>query len=92
MKTLSEIKAEIKSSGMDASKAIEILTDYLKQTPDDDEALTMRGMKHWAMGQRSLAINDYLRAIEINPSSKAKQAMEATYDILDFYNKDLYNP
>ena len=62
MKTLEEIKTEIRESLMAPAKAVE------------------------------LAINDYLEAIRINPDSKARQALQATNDILDYYNKDLYNP
>ena len=49
-------------------------------------------MKYWSCGNRALAINDYLAAIKINPESKAVQALKATNEILDYYNKDLYNP
>ncbi|MDE5552416.1 MAG: hypothetical protein K2I91_04365 [Muribaculaceae bacterium] len=72
--------------------AIERLTEYLQSSPEDTDALTLRGMRHWSMGHRSEAINDYLAAISIDPDCKAKQALQATNDILDYYNKDLYNP
>ena len=52
----------------------------------------MRGMKHWGASKRSLAINDFLTAIRINPDSRAKEALKAANEILDFYNKDFYNP
>ena len=49
-------------------------------------------MLNWAMNRRSAAINDYLAAVRLNPRSRAGQALKAAYDILNFYNKDLYNP
>lgn len=52
----------------------------------------MRGLRHWADGNRSAAINDYLAAIAINPKSRAVAALNAANEILDYYNKDLYNP
>lgn len=58
----------------------------------DDEALIERGRLNWALGRRSEAIGDYLAAQKINPSGKATQLLKATYEILDYYNKDLYNP
>lgn len=58
----------------------------------DEEALIERGRLYWALGQRGAAISDYLAAQKINPSGKASQLLKATYEILDFYNKDLYNP
>lgn len=58
----------------------------------DEEALLERGRLYWALGRRADAIGDYLAAQRINPSGKAAQLLKATYEILDFYNKDLYNP
>lgn len=75
-----------------AEEAIEILTVHITTHPDDDAALTLRGMRHWALSHRSQAINDYLAAIRINPESPAREALRAANDILDFYNHDLYNP
>ena len=92
MKTLEEIRSEIKEKNLESEDAVRLLTEYIENNPKDDEALTLRGMKQWSLGRRSLAINDYLEAIAINPDSKAKQALQATNDILDYYNKDLYNP
>ncbi|MDE7381148.1 MAG: tetratricopeptide repeat protein [Muribaculaceae bacterium] len=89
--TLSEIKEKINTS-LSSEEGIQMLTEYIEQNPKDDEALTLRGMKYWGLGQRANAINDYLKAIEINPESKAKLALKATNEILDYYNKDLYNP
>ena len=77
---------------MDADEAIRNINIYLEEHPEDDEALTMRGMRLWSQGRRAQAINDYLSAIRINPHSKARQALKAANEILDFYNKDLYNP
>lgn len=73
-------------------EAIEIISAYLELHPESDEALTMRGMKYWGAGKRSLALNDYLAAIRINPESRAKLALQASQEILDYRNKDLYNP
>lgn len=89
--TLQHIREKI-ASGITNEEAISLLTEFLKENPDNDEALTMRGMKHWGLGNRSEAINDYLEAIRINPDSKATLALKATNEILDYYNKDLYNP
>ena len=88
--TIESLKAEIKTASYEV--AIEKLTAYISLHPDSDEALTVRGMKYWGAGQRSLAINDYLAAIRLNPESRARLALQATNDILDYYNKDLYNP
>lgn len=76
----------------DVNEAIAGLTEYIAAHPGDDDALTLRGMKYWSAGERSKAINDYLAAIKLNPESRAKMAIKTAYEVLNFYNKDLYNP
>lgn len=91
--TYEELKDSVK--GLSGDDAVKALTDYIEAHQGDaslDEALTLRGMKYWAMNKRSLAINDYLAAIRLNPESRAVQALKAANEILDYYNKDLYNP
>lgn len=89
--TLDEIRAEIKHRAT-ADEALALLDAYIAANPADDEALTMRGMRYWSMGRRSEALNDYMAAVRINPRSKAGMAIRASYDVLNYYNKDLYNP
>ncbi len=91
MKTLQEIRSLI-ASGVSSEEAITLLDAYIQANPRDDEALTMRGMIYWSMNKRSKAINDYLAAIDTNPDSKARMTLKSANDILDYYNKDLYNP
>lgn len=91
MTTLDQIKEEVRLKGS-TDALMKSLNDYIDANPRDDEALTFRGMQYWNRNERALAINDYLAAIKINPDSKAKLALKATNDILDYYNKDLYNP
>ena len=38
------------------------------------------------------AINCYIKAIELDPDSPAVEAKAMLEDILNFYNKDAYNP
>lgn len=79
-------------SVLPAAEALPALDAYLSLHPDDEEAYILRGLRHWAFGHRAKAINDYLKAIDINPQSKAVRALENVQAILDFYNKDLLNP
>lgn len=71
---------------------LEWLNKRIEENPSDENAFIERGRIHWALGNRSNAVNDYLAAQRINPQGRAAQLLKATYDILDFYNKDLYNP
>ena len=43
------------------------------------------------MGETRLMLNDYLAAMELNPDSPAHHAYAIQIDILNFYNKDMYN-
>lgn len=73
-------------------EAIARISEYLESHPKDTDALTLRGMKNFGAGNRAAAINDYLAALEIDPNCKAKLALQSANEILDYYNKDLYNP
>ena len=88
--TIEEIKERIRLA--DYPEAIAVLDEYIAAHPDDDVALTVRGLRHWGASKRSLAINDFLAAIRLNPESRAKEALKAANEVLDFYNKDLFNP
>lgn len=79
-------------SSLPSEEAVEALDKFLSENPENDEAYTLRGLRHWSLGHRSKAIGDYLKAIAINPHSPAVQALENAKAILDYYNKDLYNP
>jgi tetratricopeptide (TPR) repeat protein len=87
---LTTLKAEIRL--LDADEAIRRLDIFIEHNPADTEALTLRGLKHFGAGHRSLAIADYLAALQIDPDCSARQALEHANSILDFYNKDLFNP
>ncbi|SEW16266.1 TPR repeat-containing protein [Prevotella sp. khp7] len=43
-------------------------------------------------GQWHEAINNYIRAIELDPDSPAVEAKHMLDDIMAFYCKDMYNP
>ena len=82
------LKEKIKAASCE--EAIGMLDEYIAANPGDDDALTIRGLRYWSAGNRSKAIN--LEAIRINPESRAREALRAANEILDYYNKDLLNP
>lgn len=90
MLSFESLKEQI--AGKTTQESIAWLNDYIAENPGNCDALTLRGMRYWSLGNRSEAINNYLAALKIDPECKAKQALKATNDILDYYNKDLYNP
>lgn len=93
--TLDEIRQSREAGSLSTPEAIEQLTSLISTLTDSmekEQALTLRGELYWKYERRAEAINDYNAAIAINPDSAAVKLKEAAYAILDFYNKDLYNP
>ena len=64
----------------------------LSAMPEDFETTYMKGKILWKLGKRAEAITAYGRSVELNPDSPAAIALAQTRQIMDFYNKDLYNP
>ena len=72
--------------------AIEKLSAYIQSdVTDNDEPYYLLGNAYRKQGNWQLALNNYLEAIERNPESPAVQAHKMAMDILNFYNKDMYN-
>ena len=75
-----------------ADKAIAEAEKYIStQTEELDFAYYILGNAYRKKGDWQGAINNYLQAMVINPDSPAKQAYQMANDILDFFNKDMYN-
>ena len=73
-------------------EAIRLLEEYVSSAPvPSDRAYYLLGNAYRKKGDWQGAINNYLEAMEINPDSPAKNAYRIANDILDFYNKDMYN-
>lgn len=72
-------------------RAINALTIFIEANNDNDEAYYLLGNAYRKMGDWQRALNNYLEAIERNPKSPAVQAHDMLMDILNFYNKDMYN-
>lgn len=88
---MESLKEQIRLLGAD--EAIALLDKWIADHPEDVEAYTLRGMKHFGAGHRSAAIGDYLTALRLDPdNARARQALDYANSILDYYNKDLYNP
>ncbi|WP_165157327.1 tetratricopeptide repeat protein [Parabacteroides sp. ZJ-118] len=75
-----------------AEEAIRLLNECLQEQPSSDEAWFLLGKAHYKQGDVRLALNSYLRAMELNPESPAREAYNMAIKVLDFYNKDMYNP
>lgn len=88
-KTLLELKKMLEQSS--AGETVDKLDDLIRQYPQSDELLYMRGNAKRKKGEWAEAINDYLAAAAINSDSPAAEAAEMLGGILEFRNKDLYN-
>ncbi len=76
-------------------EAISLATDALggELTTDERAGLLFeRGMLYWRTGNRSKAMTDYMGAVDLDPESPARQALEQARDIEDFFNPDIFNP
>ena len=51
-----------------------------------------KGNSYRQQGDWQHALNCYMEAIEMDPQSPAVEAKEMLENILNFYNKDAYNP
>lgn len=90
MESLITIKALISQGDVD--QAIRLLDHYLQtDSPQKDEAFYLRGNAYRKQGNWQQALNNYRYAIDLNPQSPATEAHRMVMDILNFYNKDMYN-
>ncbi|MBR4167222.1 MAG: tetratricopeptide repeat protein [Bacteroidales bacterium] len=90
MPDLGEIEAILLEDRIE--EAIRLLEEYVSSAPvPSDRAYYLLGNAYRKKGDWQGAINNYLEAMEINPDSPAKNAYSIANDILDFYNKDMYN-
>ncbi|EGJ72346.1 Tetratricopeptide TPR_1 repeat-containing protein [Bacteroides coprosuis DSM 18011] len=86
------IDIEQKIEDGNTSEAIENLQQLLASNNENqDNIYYLLGNAYRKMGNWQMALNNYQYAIDINPISPAKQARAMVIDILNFYNKDMFN-
>ena len=51
-----------------------------------------KGNEYRRLSDGKHALDSYMEAIELDPNSPAVEAKQMLEDILNFYNKDAYNP
>ncbi|WP_418697418.1 tetratricopeptide repeat protein [Bacteroides sp.] len=91
MEQLTTIKELINQGNIE--QAIRLLDEILQTAdfPGKDEAYYLRGNAYRKQGDWQQALNNYQYAIDLNPESPALHAQRMAMDILNFYNKDMYN-
>ena len=87
---LKEIKQRMDEGEVDT--VIDQLNQLLSQKPENaDYIYYLRGNAFRTQGNWQGALNDYQEAIDLNPDSPAADARKMVMDILEFYNKDMFN-
>lgn len=87
---MKEIRELIKEDRID--EAIKLLNKHIINHPEcNDEPYYLLGNAYRKLGNWQLALNNYLEAMERNPESPAVEARNMVMNILEFYNKDMYN-
>lgn len=90
---MTDAKEQIKEliSEGDIREAINLLDGLMGEECKDDELYYLRGNAYRKLCNWQQALNNYLEAISLNPESPAKEAHRMLMEILEFYNKDMYN-
>ena len=90
MVLLKEIKELIANGEIEI--ALQHLDVYLNDdNPHKDEAYYLKGNAYRKLSNWQQALNNYQKAIDLNPESPAADARQMVIDILNFFNKDMYN-
>ena len=55
-------------------------------------SLYRQGADAWQRGDRATAIRLYNESVALDPKGPGKTALEMTTDIMDFYDKQQFNP
>lgn len=76
----------------EAETELERLDGLIEKAPSGRLYL-QRGMLLWRMQRHAAAMADYERAVSLDgPDSEASAALDMARSVMNFFNKDLYNP
>ena len=94
MKTIQEIKDMLSRS--EGDEALRAANEIVENKGISKETLAMayylRGNAYRQQGNVRLALNSYLESMDLDPDGPAAEAYRHLQELLDFYNKDYYNP
>ncbi|MBQ3364504.1 MAG: tetratricopeptide repeat protein [Muribaculaceae bacterium] len=94
MKTIQEIKEMLSRS--EGEQALEAANEIVENKTVGRETLAtayyLRGNAYRQNGNVRMALNSYLESMELDPDGPAAEAYRHIQELLDFYNKDYYNP
>ena len=82
-----------RSEGQEALQAAnEIVENKSVSRETLANAYYLRGNAYRQQGNVRMALNSYLESMELDPDGPAAEAYRHIQELLDFYNKDYYNP
>lgn len=94
MKTIQEIKDMLSRS--EGEEALSAANEIVESTGVSKDTLAMayylRGNAYRQNGNVRMALNSYLESMDLDPDGPAAEAYRHIQELLDFYNKDYYNP
>lgn len=94
MKTIQEIKEMLSRS--EGDEALNAASEIIESNGVSKETLAnayyLRGNAYRQNGNVRMALNSYLESMDIDPDGPAAEAYRHLQELLDFYNKDYYNP
>ena len=83
-------------SRSEGQEALEAANEILENKSVSRETLAnayyLRGNAYRQQGNVRMALNSYLESMELDPDGPAAEAYRHIQELLDFYNKDYYNP
>ncbi len=91
LEQIKKIESLIDQGAID--EAMQLINDLLNAEviEEKDKLYYIRGNIFRKKSDWHQAMNDYQKAIDLNPQSPAVNARKALLEILNFYNKDMYN-
>lgn len=82
---------EASTSPNEIGNLICLLKQISQEETDSEELWILLGHAYRKLQKWQDSLNCYAEALRINPKSKARVAYEQIIEILDFFNKDLFN-
>ena len=83
-------------SRSEGDQALEAASEIIDSKGINREMLAnayyLRGNAYRQNGNVRMALNSYLESMELDPDGPAAEAYRHLQELLDFYNKDYYNP
>ena len=94
MKIIQEIKDMLSRS--EGEEALNATNEIIEGKGTNKETMAMayylRGNAYRQNGNVRMALNSYLESMDLDPDGPAAEAYRHIQELLDFYNKDYYNP